>query len=75
MPNDSASQSAKPPGLSRRAVTIALVLAAFFGWFIPIIDFKPNNTYLGSQHFAPGAEGALLILVCFNPLLARHNRK
>lgn len=62
-------------GLTRRAVFISLLLAAFFGYIIPIIDLKLNNTYLGSQHFAPGAIGTLLVLVALNPLIGRlHHR-
>lgn len=60
-----------PRGLTRRSIGISLLFAAFFGYAIPVIDFKLNNTYLGSQHFAPGAVGVLLVLVSLNPLLNR----
>lgn len=60
-------------GMTRRVVVISLSFAAFFGYIIPVIDFKFNNTYLGSQHFAPGAVGALLSLVGLNLILNRLN--
>lgn len=62
-------------GLTRRSIVVSLMLAAFFGVIIPIIDLKLNNTYLGSQHFAPGAVGTLLVLVGLNPLLRCVNRR
>ena len=61
--------------LTSRAVVISLLLAAFFGYVIPIIDLKLNNTYLGSQHFAPGAVITLMVLVALNPLLTKCNRR
>lgn len=55
---------------SLRSAVLSLAFAAAFGYLIPIIDFKLNNTYLGSQHFSPGALGALLLLVLgVNPVL------
>jgi hypothetical protein len=45
-------------------------LAVFFGYIIPIIDRKLNNTFLGAAHLPPGAIAVLLIvLLVFNPLL------
>lgn len=58
-----------------RAAFISVLCAIFFGLLSPIIDFKLGNTPLGSQHMAPGAIGALLLLVLVaNPLLGRLNR-
>ncbi len=59
--------------LTWRSISLSLLLAAFFGYVIPVIDLKLNNTYLGSQHFAPGAVITLLVLVVLNPLLAKCN--
>jgi hypothetical protein len=57
-------------GLTGRAVLLCLVLAAFFGYIIPIIDIKVFNTFLGSTHLPPGAIIVLLVLVLgMNPLL------
>ncbi len=47
--------------MGARAVVMGLVFAAILGVLIPVIDFKFNNTYFGSQHFAPGAIGVLLV--------------
>ncbi|HEY0072871.1 MAG TPA: DUF6785 family protein [Abditibacteriaceae bacterium] len=61
--------------LTLRAICLSLLLAAFFGYIIPLIDLKLNNTYLGSQHFAPGAVITLLVLVMLNSLLEKvHHR-
>ena len=60
----------KDPGVTRRVVVLCLILAAFFGTFMPVIDYKFLNTFLGGSHLPPGAVGALLILVLIlNPLI------
>lgn len=62
--------------LSWRAGVLCFLFAAVLGTVIPIIDFKYNDTYLGSQHFSPGAIGALLLLVAgVNPVLRLVNKK
>ncbi|RYX84143.1 hypothetical protein EON83_11580 [bacterium] len=59
-----------------RAAVLSLILAVFFGLVSPLIDFKWGNTPLGSQHTAPGAIGALLLLVLVvNPLLGLLGRR
>jgi hypothetical protein len=53
-----------------RVAVLCLGLAAFFGYVIPIIDFKLFNTFLGATHLPPGAIAALLVLLLVvNPLL------
>jgi hypothetical protein len=57
-------------GVTPRVVCLSLLLAAFFGLVIPIIDVKMSNTYLGAQHLPVGALAALMILLLVvNPLL------
>jgi hypothetical protein len=57
-------------GVTPRVVCLSLLLAAFFGLVIPIIDVKMSNTYLGAQHLPVGALAALmLLLLIVNPLL------
>ena len=57
-------------GVTGRVALLCLLLAAFFGWVIPLIDVKLSNTFLGGQHLAPGAVGTLLVLLLVvNPLL------
>jgi hypothetical protein len=57
-------------GVTLRVVVLCLALAAFFGYTIPIIDYKLFNTFLGATHLPPGAVGVLLVLVLvLNPLL------
>jgi hypothetical protein len=64
------SVAAPPTFRFGRAAVLSLLLAVFFGLASPIIDFKWGNTPLGSQHTAPGAIGALMLLVLVvNPLL------
>lgn len=83
-PKSSTSSTARPregetliaKRLTWRVAVLCFGFAALLGFLIPIIDFKYNNTYLGSQHFAPGAIGALLLLVLvLNPLLGLLNRR
>jgi hypothetical protein len=69
---------AAPPTSLRlgRAAIISIALAVFFGLVSPRIDFLLALTPLGSQHTAPGAFGALLLLVLVvNPILSRFNNR
>ena len=57
--------------LSGRAVILSLLLAALFGYCIPIVDFKMSNTFLGAMHMPAGAIAVLLaLLLVVNPLLS-----
>ena len=63
-------------GVTPRVVLFSLLLAAVFGYIIPVIDYKYMNTFLGATHLPPGAIGALLILVLIvNPLLGVISQK
>ncbi len=74
-PVSPASPSAEPVakrdgGVSARVFALCILLAAFFGWVIPLIDVKLGNTFLGAQHLAPGAIGTMIVLILIvNPLL------
>ncbi len=58
------------PGVTARAVVLCLLLAAFFGYVVPLIDKKLSNSFLGATHLPAGALGALFVLVAvLNPLL------
>ncbi len=58
-------------GVTVRVVILCLALAVFFGYAIPIIDYRLFNTFLGATHLPPGAVGVLLVLLLIvNPLLA-----
>lgn len=46
---------AREGGVTRRVVFLCLGLAVFFGYIIPVIDLKLQNTYLGAQHLPSGA--------------------
>ncbi len=57
-------------GVTPRVVVLSLLLAGFFAYVIPVIDYKFFNTFLGATHLPPGAVGALiLLLLVVNPLL------
>jgi hypothetical protein len=57
-------------GVTWRAVVLSLLLAGAFGFVIPIVDYRFNNTFIGAAHLPPGAIAALLlILLVINPLL------
>ncbi|BCM89604.1 hypothetical protein IAD21_01451 [Abditibacteriota bacterium] len=63
-------EAASTRGVTTRVVILCLVLAAFFGYVLPVIDYKLYNTFLGATHLPPGAVGVLLVLmVVVNPLL------
>ncbi|HEX8834754.1 MAG TPA: DUF6785 family protein, partial [Abditibacteriaceae bacterium] len=53
-----------------RVVLLSLVLAALFGYLVPLIELKFSNTYLGGMHLPPGGVAVLMMLVLVvNPLL------
>lgn len=57
-------------GVTTRVIVLSLALAVFFGYVLPVVDFKLSNTFLGATHLPPGALAALLFLVAVvNPLL------
>jgi hypothetical protein len=57
-------------GVTLRVTLLSILLAAMFGYVIPIIDYKFNNTFLGAAHLPVGAVGVLLLLLLVvNPLL------
>jgi hypothetical protein len=63
-------------GVTFRVVALCLALAVAFGYIIPIIDVKMKNTFLGAQHFPPGAIAVLLILLLvINPILKLLSRR
>ena len=56
--------------LTFRSIVLSLLLAALFGYCIPIVDFKMSNTFLGAMHMPAGAIAVLLVLLLVvNPLL------
>ncbi len=59
----------KPKNITPRAILLSLLLAAFFGYANPHIDFLFSNTYLGATHLPPGALGALMLLLAVNGVL------
>ena len=68
--------SKRARGVTGRVVVLSLLLALFFGWAIPVIDYKLTNTYLGATHLPPGAIMALLLLVVvINPILRGLSRR
>ena len=63
-------------GVTFRVVALCLTLAVVFGYALPVIDYKINNTFLGGSHLPAGAVGVLLLLVLvINPLLRLLRRK
>jgi hypothetical protein len=67
---ESTLAASRDAGVTWRVVMLCLALALFFGYVIPVIDYKFFNTFLGATHLPPGAIAALLILVVVvNPLL------
>src|SRR4051794_14154077 len=64
------ASDARAQGVTARVVALSLVLACIFGYLIPVIDIKLNNTYLASVHLPPGSIAVLLILLLvINPFL------
>ncbi len=69
-------QPAGERGVTLRVALLSLVLAALFGWVIPIVDFKFSNTFLGAAHLPAGAIAVLLVLLLLvNPLLRFLSRR
>ena len=69
-PGDENIPSPHQRGVTPRVVFLSLLLAVFFAYIIPVIDYKFFNTFLGATHLPPGAVGALvLLLLVVNPLL------
>jgi hypothetical protein len=65
-----AENSERKSSVTLRVAVLSILLAATFGYVIPIIDFKFNNTFLGAAHLPVGAAGVLLLLLLVvNPLL------
>jgi len=65
----SAAEPAPVP-LTARSIALSIGLAFGFGYFIPVIDFKFSNTFLGAMHMPAGAIAVLLaLLLVINPLL------
>ena len=63
-------QRARDGGVSLRAVVLSLLLAAWFGYIVPIIDLQTRNTKLGAGHFPVGSIAVLVaLLVVVNPFL------
>ena len=57
-------------GVTPRVVLLSLLIAGFFAYIIPVVDYKFFNTFLGATHLPPGAVGALILLILVvNPLL------
>ena len=55
---------------------MSLFLAAIFGYIVPTVDCRFNNTFLGAFHLSAGAVAVLLaIVLIINPLLKRASRK
>ncbi|MDQ3815737.1 MAG: hypothetical protein M3347_17625, partial [Armatimonadota bacterium] len=78
-PSSAATVSEHPiamHGVTPRVVLLCLALAAFFGYTIPVIDYKFFNTFLGATHLPPGAIAVLLVLLLIvNPLLGLLSRR
>lgn len=63
-------------GVTARVVLLCLALAAMFGYIIPIIDIRLQNSFLGAQHLPPGAIAALLVFILVvNPALHLLSKK
>ena len=63
-------------GVTFRVVALCLILAVVFGYALPVIDYKLQNTFLGGSHLPAGAVGVLLaLIVVINPLLKLLRRK
>ena len=76
-PDPSAPSSrARDGGVSFRAVLLSLLLAAWFGYVVPVLDLQVRNTKLGAGHFPVGSIAVLLaLLVVVNPLLKLLSRR
>jgi hypothetical protein len=68
--------SPRESGVTRRVVVLCLALAVFFGYVIPIIDVKLQNSFLGAQHLPAGAIAVLLVmLLVVQPILRFFSRR
>lgn len=57
-------------GVTPRVIVFSLALAVVFGYFIPIVDYKCQNTFMGAAHLPAAAVAVLLLLLLvINPLL------
>jgi len=73
---DAASPAVATGRLSGRSILVSLLLAAVFGYCIPVVDFKFSNTFLGAMHMPAGAIAVLLaLLLVVNPLLKLLSRR
>lgn len=71
-----ASEDKRARGVTPRVVLLSLLLAALFGYVIPIVDYKFTNTYLGAAHLPVGAVAVLFLLVAvINPVLRLLSRR
>ena len=62
--------AARSQGVTLRVTILCLLLACLFGYVIPIIDVRLQNTFLGAAHLPPGAIAVLLfVLLLLNPIL------
>ncbi len=71
---DSSGLLSEKPALDRgvtpRVVSLSLILAVFFGYIAPIVDYKFRNTFLGANYLPAGGVAVLLALtLVINPLL------
>lgn len=67
---DALAQGATTRGVTSRVVVLSLLLAALFGYCIPVVDYKFSNTFLGAAHLPAAAVAVLLLLLLVvNPLL------
>jgi len=67
---DELADRSRTRGVTPRVVVLSLILAAIFGYCIPIVDYKFSNTFLGAAHLPAAAVAALLLmLLVINPLL------
>ena len=65
-----AENSPRSQGVTLRVTILCLLLACLFGYVIPIIDVRLQNTFLGAAHLPPGAIAVLLfVLLLLNPIL------
>ena len=70
------TSASRERGVTPRVVLLSLIIALFFAYCIPVIDYKFFNTFLGATHLPPGAVGALLLLILVvNPMLRWFSRR
>ncbi len=72
----SATEAKKARGVTLRVMLLSLFLAAMFGYIVPTVDYRFNNTFLGAVHLPAGAVAVLLaIVLVINPLLKLASRR